>query len=249
MMGIRSSWLKVASAGLGAILFSGPVVADEPQLTPYEQSLACKLSQTCDATDAGAIAGSDSGEIVRDEAPFQIFSSRPQQRSASAAPRSAADASSRSVGSGPKLYVGSGTAKSLAGATGSGIDKRRSRFIARQPAAPIRKNAADMNVLFGNASADIEAADMREIKNWSNVLKTSQFSAKRIRIEGHTNSVGSRDYNIELSQRRAKTVMDYLVSQGIAADRLDAKGFGFDRPRVSDGQSAVNRRVEIVTVD
>lgn len=248
-MRIKSSWLKVGSAALGAILFSGSAVADEPQLTPYEQSLACKLSQTCDATDAGAVPDSDGGEIVGDEAPFQVFSSAPQQRTASAAPRSAARVSSRSAGSGPKLYVGSGTAKSLAGAPGSGIDKRRSRFIARQPAAPIRKNAADMNVLFGNASADIGAADMREIKNWSNVLKASQFSAKRIRIEGHTNSVGGRDYNVELSQRRAKTVMDYLMREGISADRVEAKGFGFDRPRVSHAQSAVNRRVEIVIVN
>ena len=114
-MRIKSSWLKVASAGLGAILFSGPAIADEPQLTPYEQSLACKLSQTCDALDADTIASSDGGEIVGDEAPFQVFSSAPQQRSASVAPRSAPHASSRSAGSGPKLYVGSGTAKAWRG--------------------------------------------------------------------------------------------------------------------------------------
>jgi outer membrane protein OmpA-like peptidoglycan-associated protein len=68
-------------------------------------------------------------------------------------------------------------------------------------------------------------------------------------VEGHTDSQGGADYNMELSRRRAQTVRDYLVSRQIAADRIIATGFGLTRP-IADNTSAEgranNRRVEIV---
>jgi OOP family OmpA-OmpF porin len=69
----------------------------------------------------------------------------------------------------------------------------------------------------------------------------------RVRIEGHTDSVGSRAYNLDLSRRRARTVMRALVQRGIAAGRLEAVGYGFDRPVASNDTAlgrAKNRRVE-----
>lgn len=246
-----TSWLKFAPIGLGAIFVSGPGLAEEPQLTPYEQSLACKFSQTCSEADRSLTdrdSAGDGGEIVGEEAPFQVFNSAPQERSA-ATPRGPAQGASRQDGSKPKLYVANRPAKALASAAGSSPDKRRSRNIASQPGVVPRKNAGEMNVLFANASAELDAADMREIKAWSNVFKTSGYSGMRLRIEGHTNLVGSREYNVELSERRAKAVMDYMIGQGIAADRIEAKGFGFNRPRAADPQSGVNRRVEIVKFD
>jgi outer membrane protein OmpA-like peptidoglycan-associated protein len=68
-------------------------------------------------------------------------------------------------------------------------------------------------------------------------------------VEGHTDSQGAVAYNNELSQRRAQTVRDYLVSRGIASDRVASEGFGSSRS-VADNTSpegrANNRRVEIV---
>jgi OmpA-OmpF porin, OOP family len=70
----------------------------------------------------------------------------------------------------------------------------------------------------------------------------------RIRIEGHTDSRGSAQYNQGLSERRANSVRDYLASQGIAANRMMSVGYGEERPVASnetDEGRALNRRVEI----
>ncbi len=70
---------------------------------------------------------------------------------------------------------------------------------------------------------------------------------KKIRIEGHTDNVGAAAYNKELSERRASSVVRYLVEKGVKRDRLEAAGFGFERPVASNATAlgrAKNRRVE-----
>jgi outer membrane protein OmpA-like peptidoglycan-associated protein len=67
---------------------------------------------------------------------------------------------------------------------------------------------------------------------------------------GYTDSIGSEAYNLKLSQRRAQTVKDYLVSKGIAASRIKVRGFGKSNPVASNATAegrAENRRVELVT--
>jgi OOP family OmpA-OmpF porin len=69
----------------------------------------------------------------------------------------------------------------------------------------------------------------------------------RVRIEGHTDSRGSRAYNLRLSQARASSVLAYLMGRGIGSDRLEAKGYGPDQP-IDNNKTAAgrerNRRVE-----
>jgi outer membrane protein OmpA-like peptidoglycan-associated protein len=75
---------------------------------------------------------------------------------------------------------------------------------------------------------------------------------KRIRVEGHTDDVGNDLTNLKLSQARAEAVVRYLVSKGVAAERLDAAGFGEMRPiapNTSDEGRSQNRRVEFIIVD
>lgn len=70
----------------------------------------------------------------------------------------------------------------------------------------------------------------------------------RIRIEGHTDSRGSAQYNLRLSEQRAQAVLDYLQSQGVDSTRMSAVGHGEERPVASndtDEGRALNRRVEI----
>jgi OmpA-OmpF porin, OOP family len=70
----------------------------------------------------------------------------------------------------------------------------------------------------------------------------------KVEVSGHTDNQGGDDYNLVLSDKRAKSVMNYLVNRGIAADRLVAKGYGKLRPVASNSDAegrAQNRRVEI----
>ncbi|MBK7049211.1 MAG: OmpA family protein [bacterium] len=70
----------------------------------------------------------------------------------------------------------------------------------------------------------------------------------RVEVAGHTDNKGSRGYNVRLSQKRAESVRDYLVSKGIAADRMVAKGYGPDKPLATNDTEegrAQNRRTEL----
>mgnify|MGYP002375310319 FL=1 len=67
-------------------------------------------------------------------------------------------------------------------------------------------------------------------------------------LSGHTDDVGSEEYNLELSRNRATRVVEYLKSKGIAANRLGQHGYGKQRPLVEgrdDASRFINRRVEI----
>lgn len=67
-------------------------------------------------------------------------------------------------------------------------------------------------------------------------------------VEGHTDNVGSAKLNQKLSENRAKSVMNYLISGGIAGSRLSSRGYGFSRPAASNDTAAgrqLNRRVEL----
>ncbi len=71
----------------------------------------------------------------------------------------------------------------------------------------------------------------------------------RVRVEGHTDSIGTDAYNQALSERRANSVRDYMVGRGIAVGRLNSVGRGETRPVASNSTAdgrAQNRRVEII---
>jgi OOP family OmpA-OmpF porin len=70
----------------------------------------------------------------------------------------------------------------------------------------------------------------------------------KVEIQGHTDSTGTHDYNVGLSQRRAQSVKAYLASKGIDSSRMTTKGYGPDRPIASNKTKAGrtrNRRVEL----
>ncbi|HEV8323378.1 MAG TPA: OmpA family protein [Myxococcota bacterium] len=75
---------------------------------------------------------------------------------------------------------------------------------------------------------------------------------KKIMIEGHTDNKGDSAKNLELSEKRAKAVMDYLVKEGVGADRLVYKGYGDAKPVADNATEAgrsKNRRVEFVVLE
>jgi outer membrane protein OmpA-like peptidoglycan-associated protein len=103
-------------------------------------------------------------------------------------------------------------------------------------------------VLFASSKSDLLPAAQSKLNGVAQTLIEQEPNASLL-VEGHTDSKGGESYNQDLSQRRAQTVRDYLVSRGIGADRVTAQGFGSSRS-IADNASADgranNRRVEIV---
>lgn len=74
------------------------------------------------------------------------------------------------------------------------------------------------------------------------------YPSLKIEIQGHTDSIGSKEYNLKLSDQRAKTVKSFLVLYGIDQARMTAKGYGLSKPVASNETEegrALNRRVEL----
>ena len=118
---------------------------------------------------------------------------------------------------------------------------------APEAAAPTPKKLVLEDVNFDNDSAKLRAdafsildAAAATLKEWGDI---------KVEVAGHTDSVNSDAYNLDLSGRRANTVRDYLISKGIAAGRLTAKGYGESTPvadNATDAGKFKNRRVELV---
>jgi len=104
------------------------------------------------------------------------------------------------------------------------------------------------SVLFTSAKSDLSPGAQLKLNDVATAL-TREDPVSKMVVEGHTDSQGSAASNQDLSQRRAQSVRDYLVTRGIASDRISAQGFGSTRS-VADNASAEgranNRRVEIV---
>jgi outer membrane protein OmpA-like peptidoglycan-associated protein len=103
-------------------------------------------------------------------------------------------------------------------------------------------------VLFESGKAELRPVATAKLSQVADALTTNNPDAQ-INVEGHTDSQGSQRFNEKLSQDRAEAVRQFLVSRGVAADRVRAQGLGPSRP-VADNKSpegrANNRRVEIV---
>lgn len=102
------------------------------------------------------------------------------------------------------------------------------------------------NVTFANDDASINPSFYGSLNQLANTM--IQYNQTSINVAGHTDSNGSDSYNLSLSQRRAMSVKNYLVSQGVPAYRIQTTGYGESMPIASnstDSGRAQNRRVEL----
>ena len=111
-------------------------------------------------------------------------------------------------------------------------------------------------VLFGTISFDSGKATLKEesfeVVDTVAELLTAHPEIGRIRVDGHTDDVGRAETNLDLSDRRAAAVVDYLVNKGIDRKRLDSKGFGEGQPVDTNATAlgrAKNRRVEFTVLE
>jgi len=106
-------------------------------------------------------------------------------------------------------------------------------------------------VAFPLDSATLQPAAVAEL-NEAIELLSMHPELTRVQVGGHTCDLGDADYNRGLSQRRAQSVHDYMVENGIDDDRLSVRGFGETRPKVpnsSDSNRRENRRVELRVIE
>lgn len=106
------------------------------------------------------------------------------------------------------------------------------------------------DVLFGTDKSSLTPDGMRSAQKLADVLK--QNPARMVLIEGFTDSTGASAYNQELSSRRAAAVRDALMQMGVAANRVNVRGYGEAYPVSGNDNAAgrqLNRRVEIVLSD
>jgi outer membrane protein OmpA-like peptidoglycan-associated protein len=101
-------------------------------------------------------------------------------------------------------------------------------------------------ILFDTDSAVLKGAARDNIGDLSKTL--NKYADTEIVVQGYTDSTGSPDHNLLLSQRRGESVAGYLKSQGVRQNRISTTGFGQDSP-VADNNTiegrAANRRVEV----
>jgi outer membrane protein OmpA-like peptidoglycan-associated protein len=102
------------------------------------------------------------------------------------------------------------------------------------------------NITFATDSSAIASSFYAPLNNLAGSLK--QYNQNMIEIVGYTDSTGSRQHNMDLSQQRAQSVATYLTSQGVDAAHLSVRGAGPDSPIASNSDvngRAQNRRVEV----
>jgi outer membrane protein OmpA-like peptidoglycan-associated protein len=104
----------------------------------------------------------------------------------------------------------------------------------------------ESGILYGFDSYSLTPAAQENVRELARIL--NEYPDTNIMIEGHTDNRGAADYNQGLSERRARSVANYLKMQGVAADRVTTTGRGFSDPIATNDTEegrAKNRRVEV----
>ena len=119
-------------------------------------------------------------------------------------------------------------------------------------ATPAAMPSVSLTVQFPNGSAELTPQAMKTLTELGKALSSNTLSTYRFRIEGHTDTVGSADTNKALSERRAETVVTFLMSRfRIDRSRLDPVGMGEDGLLVQTPANTAeprNRRVQVINL-
>ncbi|HZH68788.1 MAG TPA: OmpA family protein, partial [Chitinophagales bacterium] len=120
-------------------------------------------------------------------------------------------------------------------------------FILEVYLQPIEEGASIVlqNVLFKTDSHILEEASFPELQKVAELMHSDKNISAI--IKGHTDDVGDAEYNLSLSQKRAQSVVEYLVGEGVAKERLTTQGYGESqplKPNTSDENRQINRRTE-----
>jgi outer membrane protein OmpA-like peptidoglycan-associated protein len=135
---------------------------------------------------------------------------------------------------------------------GKKMDQQAKELTQSVPTAQVERVGEGINMTFESGlmfkinSSEINDAYKADLTSAAEVF--AKYPDTNINIEGHTDDTGKDDFNMTLSEKRAKAVADFFISKGIAASRITEKGYGETQPKYpndSEENRQKNRRVEI----
>lgn len=134
---------------------------------------------------------------------------------------------------------------------GAGLGGTRSLCIGTEsecskgmPDQSKRADGFDLVVNFEYNSDTLTKPARANLNEFAKALKDPRLGSSAFVVEGHTDGMGSDEFNLDLSIRRAKSVVAYLEGLGVSTEKLEAKGYGKQKLLVPDPMSKQNRRVE-----
>jgi outer membrane protein OmpA-like peptidoglycan-associated protein len=148
--------------------------------------------------------------------------------------------------------LGAVAGAAIGGAVGHRMDQQQ-KELQQIPGVDVTRTADNEldvalrnDVLFDVDSASLRSESQATLRDMAAVF--NRYNDTTIDVQGYTDSTGTADHNMGLSQRRADSVRDYLSREGVSPSRISARGFGESNPKASndmpDGRQ-LNRRVEI----
>ena len=165
--------------------------------------------------------------------------------------RDASGANSTPVGIPSANLAKGGASKSAGRGYTSEVPRSAARSASRTIPARMdmaKPRKSNLSVGFVTGSATLDVAGLAQANQL--LMSLRNLVGRRVIVGGHTDNVGNRDYNLDLSQRRAQALVNYLVQNGIDRTKLSAKGFGFDQPLEGfSAKAGANRRVEITLAE
>lgn len=153
-----------------------------------------------------------------------------------------------------RALIGAAVGAAAGGGIGAYMDKQEEqlRYSMRGTGIDVDRRGDDImlnmpsGVTFAFDSSNLTPAATSALNDVANVLV--QYPDTRVNIAGHTDSTGDASYNQGLSERRARSVGNYLIQAGVSGSRLNMVGYGENQPVASNATEsgrAQNRRVEI----
>ena len=216
--------------GAAALLFpvAGVAYAQQTLVEKSSDDIACELAGTCanfDATaDSATAASADDGDS-------------PTRGWSLGARRTATPAT---VAVRPRV-------RPAAMAASSGSARAGTRNRVQAPKVPGRTT---LGITFPRGSSALDGEALGQAQKLYDALKSPALAKYHFMVAGHSDAVGSRNLNMDLSRRRAQAVVDYLVQRGLERDQFRVRGYADERPLGGvTTSSAVNRRVEIIRLD